>query len=71
MVAYGTNGQIYQNFSKSRRSQPDANCVEVAYAADGSAAMRDSKDPQGPILKFSVDAFAEFLAAVKRGEFDQ
>ncbi|WP_203790460.1 DUF397 domain-containing protein [Paractinoplanes rishiriensis] len=57
-------------FLRSRRSQPDANFVEVAYAADGGAAMRDSKDPQGPILEFSGTHSLNFWPQ-SRGEFDQ
>lgn len=32
--------------------------------------MRDSKDPGGPVLEFSADEFAAFVAGVKAGEFD-
>lgn len=46
---------------KSSYSGPDANCVEVAYAA-GVAAIRDSKNPDGPHLLLGTDAYREFLA---------
>ncbi|WP_329362912.1 DUF397 domain-containing protein [Streptomyces sp. NBC_00669] len=47
-------------------------CVEVAanLAASRSVVpVRDSKDPGGPVLAFSADAFASFVAGVKAGEF--
>ena len=40
-------------------------CVEVA-SARGRVSLRDSKDPKGPMLSFSLDAFRTFLDATKR-----
>lgn len=45
------------------------NCVEVADGFTGVMPVRDSKDPQGPALLFRADAWADFLAGVKAGEF--
>lgn len=45
-------------------------CVEVAQDAD-TALIRDSKDPQGPMLHFPRQAVREFLTGAKAGEFDQ
>jgi hypothetical protein len=53
---------------KSTRSG-EGNCVEVADNLPGVVAVRDSKDPAGPVLTFAPDAWAGFLAAVKRGEY--
>lgn len=44
-------------------------CVEVA-AIDGSVAVRDSKDPQSPILTFTRDEWIAFADGLRRGEFD-
>lgn len=44
-------------------------CVQIALSATG-ALMRDSKDLGLPPLSFAGDSWAEFLAGVKRGEFD-
>ena len=44
-------------------------CVELAPGLPGVVPVRDSKDPQGPALVFSADAFDAFVTAVKRGEF--
>jgi hypothetical protein len=47
-------------------------CVEVATnlaASRGVVAVRDSKDPAGPALRFDADAFGAFVAGVRDGEF--
>jgi hypothetical protein len=44
-------------------------CVEIKIA-DGDVAMRDSKDPDAAILRFSGDGWRAFVAAVQAGEFD-
>lgn len=43
----------------------DGSCVEVALNVPGVAAVRDSKDPHGPHLKFDPKTFAGFLAMIK------
>jgi Domain of unknown function (DUF397) len=45
------------------------NCVEVADSLPGVVAVRDSKDPGGPVLAFAPDAWRAFMAAIKAGEF--
>jgi len=47
----------------SSRSGSNANCVEVAELAR-SVAVRDSKDPDGPVLAFGRAAWRCFAAAV-------
>jgi hypothetical protein len=54
---------------KSSRSNEGGNCVEVAELPD-AIAVRDSKDPAGPLLAFNSDAWHTFVAAVHDGEFD-
>ncbi|WP_229758820.1 DUF397 domain-containing protein [Peterkaempfera bronchialis] len=45
-------------------------CVEAAPGyLPGIVPVRDSKDPEGPALFFTADAFAAFIAAVRAGEF--
>ncbi|WSA42426.1 DUF397 domain-containing protein [Streptomyces sp. NBC_01808] len=50
----------------------EGQCVECADVIQTHAhiAVRDSKDPEGPALLFTSDAFDGFIAAVKREEFD-
>lgn len=49
---------------KSIRSANEGNCVEVAGNLPGVVLVRDSKDPSGPTLAFSPDAWRGFLTAV-------
>jgi hypothetical protein len=53
---------------KSTRSSPSGNCVEVAALSGGGVALRDSKDPDGPVLTCDATAMAAFVAAVKGGD---
>ena len=46
------------------------NCVEVADLPGGGAAVRDSKDPGGPTLRFDSGEWDAFLESVKDGDFD-
>ncbi|MEV6981633.1 DUF397 domain-containing protein [Sphaerisporangium sp. NPDC051017] len=41
------------------------NCVEVASNLPGLLMVRDSKNPSGPTLTFSPDAWKEFLATLR------
>ena len=45
------------------------NCVEVAYV-EGSVGLRDSKRP-GVGIAVPADSFSTFVAAAKRGGFEQ
>ena len=55
---------------KSSRSNGQASCVEVADLNGGHRAVRDSKDPAGPVLIFPSMEWAAFTAGVRSGEFD-
>lgn len=44
-------------------------CVEVAFV-DGQVGVRDSKDPEGPMLVFTAHEWEAFLAGVGNLEFD-
>ncbi|MET8529062.1 DUF397 domain-containing protein [Micromonospora sp. NPDC005172] len=47
---------------RSSRSGPDGgNCVEVADNLSGLVAVRDSKDPDGPVLVFEPEAWRAFV----------
>lgn len=47
---------------KSSRSGTNSNCVEVAELAQ-VIAVRDSKDPDGPVLAFSRPTWSAFVAS--------
>ncbi len=55
---------------KSSRSGSGGECVEVANLAGGGQAVRDSKDPAGPALRFTPTEWAAFTAGIRDGEFD-
>ncbi|MFD7819477.1 DUF397 domain-containing protein [Streptomyces sp. NPDC059785] len=48
-------------FRKSAYSQAESNCVEVADIADHGRAVRDSKQPDGPLLTTSRESWQAFL----------
>ena len=50
---------------KSSYSSASGQCVEVAPVA-GGIAVRDSKNPAGPSLIFTRQAWAAFVEGVKR-----
>ncbi|GAA5083386.1 hypothetical protein HNP84_003608 [Thermocatellispora tengchongensis] len=54
----------------SRSGESGGNCVEIADNIPGIIAMRDSKNPNGPILRFTISEWHAFLNGVKNGEFD-
>ncbi|MFD8703367.1 DUF397 domain-containing protein [Kitasatospora sp. NPDC059648] len=54
---------------KSSFSQQGGNCVEVAPGFRGVMPVRDSKDPEGPVLVFPAAAWKSFVAATVSGEF--
>ncbi len=43
------------------------NCVEVAALSGNSLAVRDSKDPYGPVLTFSRAEWRTFTTALNTG----
>ena len=43
-------------------------CVEVARSADGFL-LRDSKDPDSPVLTFTIEEWSDFVSGVRAGEF--
>ena len=42
-----------------------ANCVEVGRGPVGTVAVRDSKDPEGPVLAIGPDDWARFLTRLR------
>jgi hypothetical protein len=56
-------------WKKASASTSYGQCVELAAAA-GGVAMRDSKDPDGPILLYARAEFNAFLDGARNGDFD-
>jgi len=47
-----------------------ANCVEVARDLPRTVAVRDSKDPHGPLLTIEPAGWRDFIEEVKAGGHD-
>lgn len=45
----------------SRSGNGGANCIEVASRQPSTVAVRDSKDPYGPVLTVSRDEWVSFI----------
>jgi Domain of unknown function (DUF397) len=54
---------------RTAKKSGGGNCVEVA-PDSGLVAVRDSKDRDGPVLRFTATEWDAFLDGVRRGEFD-
>ena len=56
---------------KSSRSRDNGGaCVEVARNLPGIVAVRDSKNPNGPVLTIESAGWQDFIADVKAGRHD-
>jgi hypothetical protein len=55
---------------KSSLSYANGDCVEVAALPDGRIGVRDSKDAEGPVLRFTPSEWKAFIGGVQSGEFD-
>jgi hypothetical protein len=56
-------------FKSSKSGGNGGSCVETR-RHDGKVEVRDSKDRTGPVLVFTRDVWADFMAGVKEGAFD-
>ena len=63
------SGQL--RWVKSSQSFSNGNCVEVAGTPDGGVAMRNSRDPDGPVLRFTRAEWDAFLGGARNHEFDR
>jgi hypothetical protein len=55
-------------WQKATASNPN-NCVELRRNGD-AIEVRDSKDPEGPILRYTTPELVAFVDGVRKGEFD-
>jgi hypothetical protein len=55
---------------KSSLSFSNGACVEVADLSDGRVGVRHSKDPSGPVLRFTSAEWQAFVGGTHMGEFD-
>ncbi|MEV8328625.1 DUF397 domain-containing protein [Kitasatospora sp. NPDC056731] len=55
---------------KSSYSGQGGQCIEVADGFIDVQPVRDSKDPDGPVLLFPSAAWQAFVTSTRAGEFD-
>ncbi|MFJ2819355.1 MULTISPECIES: DUF397 domain-containing protein [unclassified Streptomyces] len=71
LTASEFRGAVWRKSSYSGGSE--SQCVEVADLTAtpfvGQRGIRDSKNPEGPVLLTTKGSFANFMTAVKAGEF--
>jgi Domain of unknown function (DUF397) len=58
------------NWVKSSLSFSNGNCVEVANLPGGQIGVRNSRDSEGAVLRFTPDEWHAFLGGARNGEFD-
>jgi hypothetical protein len=56
--------RVPAHWRKSNRSSGDGACVEIAHLPE-AIAVRDSKDPAGPNLIFTPQAWSAFVVSAK------
>ncbi|MFJ4189103.1 DUF397 domain-containing protein [Kitasatospora sp. NPDC089509] len=56
-------------WKKAAASNPNDDCVEMADSIAGIVPVRDSKDPHGPALGISPEAWRSFIAGIRSGDF--
>ncbi len=58
---------LSRDWAKSSYSDPNGgDCVEARQPASGIVQVRDSKDPDGPVLTISARRWLSFLSAPAR-----
>jgi Domain of unknown function (DUF397) len=55
---------------KATMSTNNGACVEVASVAGEAVAVRDSKDPGGHVLVYTLSEWSAFINGARNGEFD-
>ncbi|MBU3064637.1 DUF397 domain-containing protein [Nocardia sp. NEAU-G5] len=58
------------DWRKSSYSGPHGNCVELARFSPDQVVMRNSRDPDGPVLTCTRAEFAALVRGIKEGGFD-
>lgn len=56
-------------YKSSYSNSAGGECVEVGDGVPGLVPVRDSKDPEGPALRFDAAAWTAFVADVKTGRY--
>lgn len=69
----GTNATDFQYVQWQAVTFPHTpeNCAEIAKLPHACIAMRDSKNPAGPVHIYGSEAFAQMIDDIKNGSLDQ
>ena len=59
---------VWRKSSRSGNGSQQNGCVEVARNRPGIVAVRDSKDPSGPVLSIAPAAWQDLITDVKAGQ---
>ena len=70
MENYPKNLNSGLKWVKSSLSFANGNCVEVASLPDGQIGVRNSRDAEGAVLRFTSDEWQAFIGGAHNGEFD-
>ncbi|KLL10756.1 MULTISPECIES: DUF397 domain-containing protein [Protofrankia] len=58
-------------WKKSRRSNSQGNCVELARLSSEIIAVRNSRDPNGPALIYTQAEIEALILGARDGDFDE
>jgi hypothetical protein len=64
------SAMIAPTWVKSSLSYANGNCVEISDLPGGTIGVRNSRDRDGAVLRFTSDEWQAFLGGVRNGEFD-
>ncbi|MEV6987442.1 DUF397 domain-containing protein [Sphaerisporangium sp. NPDC051017] len=65
LIPADLTGAVWKKSSRSGNNGGE--CVEVASNLGGVVALRDSKDPRGPVLTIAPAEWRTFLGGIKHG----
>lgn len=70
----GDNGAVCdhgESWRKSSYSMSNGQCLEITRFADGNIGVRDSKTPQGGVLRFEPGTWVAFTTELRTSPFFQ
>lgn len=56
---------------KATASTTGNGCVEIAHLPDGGVAVRNSRHPEGEVIRYTAHEWDCFLDGARKGEFDR
>jgi hypothetical protein len=65
-----TQNEISKDWFTASACGENNSCVQVRIHQSGAVDVRNSTDPEGPMVSFTREEWAAFLTGTKEGEFD-